>query len=53
MLDSLSTGSYSSTFIEDSFISKLINKKLPISDEKRAKALWSLYGLEVWKNGHN
>lgn len=40
---------YSSEFIEWDFINKLLNNKLDISSEKRAKILWNLYSLEVWK----
>ena len=50
IFDSLSNSSYSSSFIEQSFINRLLKKELNISDEKRAKMLWSMYCLEVWKN---
>ncbi|WP_066346432.1 asparagine synthase (glutamine-hydrolyzing) [Aliarcobacter cryaerophilus] len=49
IFQSLSNNSYSSNFIEQSFIKKLLNKELDISDEKRAKMLWNMYCLEVWK----
>ncbi|NOQ29868.1 MAG: asparagine synthase (glutamine-hydrolyzing) [Helicobacteraceae bacterium] len=47
--DVLSSNSYSSTFIENDFIQKLLNKRIVVSDEKRAKMLWDMYCLEVWK----
>jgi asparagine synthase (glutamine-hydrolysing) len=49
IFQSLSNNSYSSNFIEQSFIKKLLNKQLDISDEKRAKMLWNMYCLEIWK----
>lgn len=49
IFESLLNNSYSSNFVEKSFINNLLNKKFNISDEKRAKILWSMYCLEVWK----
>ena len=49
IFESLSNNSYSSNFVEKSFINNLLDKKFNISDEKRAKILWSMYCLEVWK----
>lgn len=49
IFESLSSNSYSSNFVEKSFINNLLDKKFNISDEKRAKILWSMYCLEVWK----
>ncbi len=49
IFDSLSSDSYSSNFIEKKFIKDLLNKKVNISDEKRAKMLWTMYALEVWE----
>ena len=48
--DRLSANSYSSSFVDQSFISKLLDKKVSVSDEKRAKMLWSMFCLEVWKD---
>ena len=45
-----SANSYSSQFIDYAFIQSVLEKKLNISDEKRAKMLWSMYSLEVWKD---
>ena len=45
-----SANSYSSQFIDYTFIQSVLEKKLNISDEKRAKMLWSMYSLEVWKD---
>jgi asparagine synthase (glutamine-hydrolysing) len=50
IFDTLNTNSYSSNFIDKVFIKNLLNKKINTSDEKRAKMLWSMYCLEVWKN---
>lgn len=43
-----SSNSYSSTFIAPSYIKKLIEKTIDISEEKRAKQLYTLFALEVW-----
>ncbi len=42
--------SYSSHFIKNSFIQDVLHKKINISEEKRAKMLWTMYALEVWKD---
>ena len=49
ILDSLNGDCYSKTFFSKSFIDRLIEKKIDTSNEKRAKMLWSLFCLEVWK----
>ncbi|MCF6339838.1 MAG: asparagine synthase (glutamine-hydrolyzing) [Sulfurimonas sp.] len=49
IFDSLSGSCYSQNFIDKNFIDKLLNKQMNISDEKRAKMLWTLYSLEIWK----
>ena len=49
ILDSLNGDCYSKTFFPKGFIDRLIEKKFDTSDEKRAKMLWSLYCLELWK----
>lgn len=35
-------------FIEKNFVSRLLNNKITISEEKRAKIIWSLFAMEVW-----
>jgi asparagine synthase (glutamine-hydrolysing) len=40
--------SYASTFVEKKFINALLEKKVNVSDEKRAKMLYTLFALEVW-----
>jgi len=52
IFDTLQTNSYSSNFIDNTFINDLLNKKINISDEKRAKMLWTMYALEVWKKAN-
>ena len=49
IFDRINKNCYSSEFIEWNFIDKLLNNKLNVSNEKRAKMLWTLYSLEVWK----
>lgn len=44
-----SSNNYSSSFIDQKFINNLLNRNLNISEEKRAKMLWTMYCLEVWK----
>jgi asparagine synthase (glutamine-hydrolysing) len=48
--DRLALNSYSSSFIDQGFINKLLDRKILTSDEKRAKMVWSMYCLEVWKD---
>ena len=45
--------SYSSNFINKKFIGSLLENKVNVSAEKRAKMLWSIYCLEVWKNNES
>ena len=49
ILDSLNGNCYSKEFFPKDFISKLVENKIDTSDEKRAKMLWTMYCLEVWK----
>lgn len=48
IFDALRPGNYAENFIDRYFIQNIINRKIAISPEKRAKILWSLYCLEVW-----
>jgi len=47
--DALSSDCYSYKFIDKKFIDNLLSNNLAVSDEKRAKMLWSLFCLEVWE----
>jgi len=49
ILDSLNGDCFSASFISKSFINQLIDNKHNTSPEKRAKMLWTLYCLEIWK----
>ena len=49
IFDLLGNSTYSSKFVEKDFIKRLLERKVSVSDEKRAKMLWNLYCLEVWK----
>ena len=49
ILDSLSGECFSKTFLPKAFLDELIRGKINVSDEKRAKMLWTLYCLEIWK----
>jgi asparagine synthase (glutamine-hydrolysing) len=49
IFDRLDSNCYSREFIDWKFIDNLLNKKISVSDEKRAKMLWTLYSLEIWK----
>jgi len=40
--------SYWREYLKSDFIDRLIERKILISDEKRAKILYNLYALEVW-----
>jgi asparagine synthase (glutamine-hydrolysing) len=37
-----------SNFVSDNFVTNLLHKKIKISEEKRAKILWTLFSMEVW-----
>lgn len=43
-----SNDAYSLNFIKKDFLDKLIDDKINIASEKRAKILWALFVLEVW-----
>jgi len=49
IFDQLNNNCYSQKFIDKRFINKLLNYKINVSDEKRAKMLWTIYSLEIWK----
>ncbi len=42
-------GAFYKTFVKEDFVHKLLQDKLTISGEKRAKILWTLLSLEIWK----
>ena len=48
IFDSLTGDCYSQKFVNKKFITNLLEKNIGVSDEKRAKMLWTLYSLEVW-----
>lgn len=39
---------YYKNFVEQNFVHALLKKKIKISEEKRAKILWTLLSLEIW-----
>jgi asparagine synthase (glutamine-hydrolysing) len=39
---------YCRNFVEPSFIDNIVNRKVQVGDEKRAKMIWTLFALEVW-----
>ena len=49
IFDYLQRECYSENFINRSFIDRLLENKMRVSEEKRAKMLWSMFCLEVWK----
>ncbi len=49
LYDRLAHGAYSESYIERSFIDRLLDNDPTIPPEKRAKMLWALYSLEVWR----
>ena len=51
--DRLVANSYCSNFVSDDFIQKTLRNTNNIPNEKRAKILWSLYALEIWKNNQS
>ncbi|MCP4712962.1 MAG: asparagine synthase (glutamine-hydrolyzing) [Planctomycetes bacterium] len=50
IFDYLGGDSFSSRLVRPKFISKLLEKQVRISDEKRARILWLLLSLEIWFN---
>jgi asparagine synthase (glutamine-hydrolysing) len=49
VFDYLSTSnSFYKNFVEEKFVHDLLNRKVKIADEKRAKILWTLLSLEIW-----
>ncbi len=44
----LSPNALYKNFLSKNFVEDLINKKIKISEEKRAKILWTIYSMEVW-----
>ena len=49
VFDYLSKGCYSENFMDRKFIDNLLESKINVSPEKRAKMLWSMLCLEIWK----
>ena len=43
-----SVDSYADNFIDKQFIRQLLERKIKVSDEKRAKMLYTLFALNVW-----
>ena len=43
-----SADSYADNFIDKQFIRQLLDRKIKVSDEKRAKMLYTLFALNVW-----
>lgn len=43
-----SAGSYANNFVDKKFIHRLMERKVKVSDEKRAKMLYTLFALNVW-----
>ena len=43
-----SSTSLNKMFIEPQFVNKLLEDKIKISQEKRAKVLWTIFSMEVW-----
>ncbi len=47
--EALANRAYSHNFINRRWLDNLLDNRLNISQEKRAKILWTIYALEVWK----
>jgi asparagine synthase (glutamine-hydrolysing) len=52
IFDVLGSNCYSDNFIDRRFINNLLDKNVNVSDEKRAKMLWTMYSLDVWNRGY-
>lgn len=46
-------GAFYKNFVNEDFIGKLLQEKITISGEKRAKILWTLLSLEIWNKQQN
>jgi asparagine synthase (glutamine-hydrolysing) len=49
IFDTLQQGCYSEKFIKRDFIDKLLHNKIGVSEEKRAKMIWTMFCLEIWR----
>jgi asparagine synthase (glutamine-hydrolysing) len=47
--DMLASGCHSERYIRRRFIDDLLEGRLRVSEEKRAKMLWTIYALEIWE----
>ncbi|WP_024790830.1 MULTISPECIES: asparagine synthase (glutamine-hydrolyzing) [unclassified Lebetimonas] len=52
IMDYLNYGFYKN-FVDEKFVKKIINRKLNIPEEKRAKIIYLLFSLEVWRANEN
>lgn len=43
-----SSDNFYENFVQPQFVHNLLNQKIKISEEKRAKILWTLLSLEIW-----
>jgi len=50
--DYLQGDSFSSGILDKQFIGDLLEDKIPVSGEKRAKMLWAMLSLEVWREAN-
>lgn len=46
-------GAFYKEFVKEQFVQKLLQNKIPIPGEKRAKILWTLLSLEIWNKQQN
>lgn len=46
--DVLATGCYAENYVKRDIIQRLLDRKIAIHEEKRAKILWNLFCLEIW-----
>jgi asparagine synthase (glutamine-hydrolysing) len=49
IFDLTSSNCYATEFIDKAFIANLKERKIATSDEKRAKILWDIFCLEMWR----
>ena len=52
IFSNLGENCYASNFVKKDFIQKLKANKVRVSREKRAKLLWTLFALEIWKKSN-
>jgi asparagine synthase (glutamine-hydrolysing) len=49
--EALIGNAYSKEFVDSKFVDDVLHNRVDMSPDKRAKILWSMYCLEIWRKG--